>query len=396
MNSQAHTKNDQIILGIEVISRSALEQDVKTLMISYQKKQAYDFTSFTDVWKERTFSLIHFACPEKLGRPVFMQTLYQIFLSYNVMNTRLLEIKLGILYGLYLLYFTQPEVFLKERIRLTYATWQQIFELYKYCKQYDLHDAVYIYEKMRKERVFEFVSDIDPCGTILKKGIKRKATNDFDNIIHEISISPVGGLGNTDILEDGDDIAQQYYSKRNKLMGTDLAKVASNIVIRRRIDNHPIGQPFDPFTLLEPLSATNEHFNDNLKVKLENMKSERFEYLTRAKTLLEGNSKNVECQRTAFDVRNELRLQSYQRSNRQFVPFSLRATLKAAERDEKRSRTFSMKAPPPPAKDLVLLKYRGLSSLKNSVEVKNLTFQRWRKVSDANFCKVDINSNLYL
>ena len=56
MNSQA-TKNDQIIIGSEVISRSALEQDVKTLMISYQKKQAYDFNSFIDVWKERTFSL---------------------------------------------------------------------------------------------------------------------------------------------------------------------------------------------------------------------------------------------------------------------------------------------------------------------------------------------------
>ncbi|RIA91732.1 small nuclear RNA activating complex, subunit SNAP43-domain-containing protein [Glomus cerebriforme] len=357
MNTQAPiAKNDQIILGMEVISQSALEQDVKMLMISYQKKQAYDFTSFTDVWKERTFSLIHFACPEKLGRSLFMQTLYQIILSYNAMNTRLLEVKLGVLYSLYLLYFTQPEVFPKERIRLTFETWQQIFELYKYSKQYDLYDAVYIYEKMRKERVFDFVYDVDPCGTILKKGTKRKATNSLKEIMQEISISPVGGLESTNILEDGDNIVQRYYSKRNKLMGTELAKIASNKVIRRRIDSHPIGQPIDPFTLLEPLNATDEYFNDNLKVRLDNMKSERLEYLTRAKTLVEENSKNIESQQTAFDVRNELRLQSYQKSNRQFVPFSLRATLKAAERDEKISRTFSMKAPPPPAKVLSSLK----------------------------------------
>ncbi|CAG8470239.1 7967_t:CDS:1 [Funneliformis caledonium] len=350
MNFQAaSTKSDQIILGNEIISRSALEQDVKTLMVSYQKKQAYDFTSFADVWKERTFSLIHFACPEKLGRPVFMQTLYQIILSYTV-NTRLLEVKLGVLYGLYLLYFTQPEVFPKERIRFTLTLWKQIFELYKYSKQYDLHDAVYIYEKMRKERVLEFVANIDPCGTILKQGTKRKATNNLENIMHEISISPVGGLKTTNILKDGDDIVQRYYSSKRKLIDSELTKVASNKVIRRRIDTHPIGQPLDPFTLLEPFSATDEHFNDNLKLKLDNMKSERLEYLTRAKTFIEENSKNVEHQRTAHDVRNELRLQSYQKSNRQFVPFSLRATLNAAERDEKRTRSFNMKAPPPPAK----------------------------------------------
>jgi len=133
-------------------------------------------------------------------------------------------------------------------------------------------------------------------------------------------------------------------------MDTELAKIASNKVIRRRVDTHPIDQPFDPFTLLEPLSATDEHFNDNLKVKLDNMESERLEYMTRAKTFAEESSKNAERQRTAYDVRNELRLQSYQKTNRQFVPFSLKATLRASERDEKRTRSFNMKAPPPPAK----------------------------------------------
>ena len=142
-------------------------------MVSYQKKQAYDFTSFADVWKERTFSLVHFACPEKLGRPVFMQTLYQIILSYNTMNTRLLEVKLGVLYGLYLLYFTQPEVFPKEKIRLTLTSWKEFFELYKYSKQYDLYDAVYIYEKMRKERIFEFVANIDPWDNIKERNKKK-------------------------------------------------------------------------------------------------------------------------------------------------------------------------------------------------------------------------------
>ncbi len=175
MNFQT-SKNDQIILGSEVILRSALEQDVRTLMVSYQKKQAYDFTSFADVWKERTFSLVHFACPEKLGRPVFMQTLYQIILSYNTMNTRLLEVKLGVLYGLYLLYFTQPEVFPifpKEKIRLILTSWKEIFELYKYSKQYDLYDAVYIYEKMRKEHIFEFVANIDPWDNIKERNKKK-------------------------------------------------------------------------------------------------------------------------------------------------------------------------------------------------------------------------------
>ncbi len=137
-------------------------------------------------------------------------------------------------------------------------------------------------------------------------------------------------------------------------MDTELAKIASNKVIRRRVDTHPIDQPFDPFTLLEPLSATDEHFNDNLKVKLDNMESERLEYLTRTKTFAKESSKNAERQRTAYDVRNELRLRSYQKTNRQFVPFSLKATLRASERDEKRTRSLNMKAPPPTCKDFII------------------------------------------
>ncbi|CAG8484685.1 7780_t:CDS:2 [Racocetra persica] len=218
--------------------------------------------------------------------------------------------------------------------------WKSLFELYQYCQKHNIYDAEYIYEKMRADDTFEFVAVIDPCGEYGNitqgKGSKRIIPNYITEIRDELSTGSLGEFECPESLSCLDQIVNQYHLKKRKISETEEARAASRKITRNKMNSRTEDQLVDIWSIVAPLNASDEKIVDNLKGKLEQIKKERLEYLSKD---------------TAFDVRNRIRTQNYQNNNRQFVPFALRATLKAMEKDTL-ARSFSMNAPPPPSKAL--------------------------------------------
>ncbi|CAG8543463.1 21984_t:CDS:2 [Cetraspora pellucida] len=321
--TSTNTLKDGLTVGSEAISRSALEHDIRLLIVGYQKVSYFS-------------------------------------------STRLLEVKLGVLYGLYLLFYTQPDTFDKVRIRLSLKMWKSLFELYQYCQKHNIYDAEYIYEKMRADDAFEFVAVIDPCGEYGNitqgKGSKRIIPNYITEIKDELSTGSLGEFECPESLNCLDQIINQYHLKKRKISETEEAKAASRKITRNKMNSRTEDQLVDIWSIVAPLNASDEKIVDNLKGKLEQIKKERLEYLTKVDEAIYMNYNeddneeekvvpNVSEKDTAFDVRNRIRTQNYQNNNRQFVPFALRATLKAMEKDTL-ARSFSINAPPPPSKAL--------------------------------------------
>lgn len=124
----------------------------------------------------------------------WLLTLILFTLGYYY-SSPLMEVKLGVLYGIYLLYFTQPDNFEKIRIRVSLSAplfinfilfvdflfvdsmysirfnmsivpeiFRSLARLHKYCQENDMFDAEYVHERLIAENAFELVAVVDPCG----------------------------------------------------------------------------------------------------------------------------------------------------------------------------------------------------------------------------------------
>ncbi|KAG0228470.1 hypothetical protein BGW41_003402 [Actinomortierella wolfii] len=175
-----------IVLGHTAVYKRALISDIELLMHQYVKvrnifeKNAYDFQSFLKVWKELRFSIIHMGCTEKNGREGFMTCIYQILLSY-LQGSYSRRIQNAAVFGLYMMYFTQPFSFPKVGIRLTLDQWKILKEYYNMACQaaatadhppseetdFSCDDVAYILFKLYNADAFLFVARDDPVGTVM-------------------------------------------------------------------------------------------------------------------------------------------------------------------------------------------------------------------------------------
>ncbi|KAF9969461.1 Small nuclear RNA activating complex, polypeptide 1, 43kDa [Actinomortierella ambigua] len=180
-----------IVLGHIALYKYALISDIELLIGEYAKKDAYDFQTFMDVWKGLRFSIIHMGCTEKHGREAFMNCIYQIFLSY-LQDSYARRIQNAAVFGLYMIYFTQPFSFPKVGIRMTLDRWKLLEQFYTMaCRiaetQLPSHqqqqqqqqdqsadqidsswdDVAYTIYKLREADAFLFVARDDPIGTIM-------------------------------------------------------------------------------------------------------------------------------------------------------------------------------------------------------------------------------------
>ncbi|KAL1920892.1 uncharacterized protein VTP21DRAFT_11527 [Calcarisporiella thermophila] len=145
--------NDAISIGNEGISKTALKNDIQMLITAYQRKKTYEFPPFREVWDQLNFSFIHFGCPMRDGRTNFMNALYEIAQDY-FSKTRYLEFKVASLYTLYLLYYTQPELWERVGIPVTPDMMKMMWDIYVYCENYSLLDFVYVFWKLREDGAF--------------------------------------------------------------------------------------------------------------------------------------------------------------------------------------------------------------------------------------------------
>lgn len=67
------------------------------------------------------------------------------------------QLNTGAIFGLYLLYFTQPSTFKKIPIRLTMGQWQSVQHVYKQAFELGSTDLIFVIHKMRTRNAFHHV-----------------------------------------------------------------------------------------------------------------------------------------------------------------------------------------------------------------------------------------------
>ncbi|KAI7826329.1 small nuclear RNA activating complex, subunit SNAP43-domain-containing protein [Kickxella alabastrina] len=186
-------------LGRTGVYLSAIEGDVRTLMRTFQRLQAYDIVSFCEVWKALNFSLIHFVATEKNSRQNFMRTAYRLILGHFQADA-ILEIRIGVIYALYLMYFTQPVNFPNIGIRVPMDIWIQLTKLYQYCNEAEIRDVVYVFDRLMGDGAFELVAWLDENEGVLRldgdeDGVSAKVASRLAQVEHEVMGSAQGNLG---------------------------------------------------------------------------------------------------------------------------------------------------------------------------------------------------------
>ncbi|KAJ1801441.1 hypothetical protein LPJ59_000279 [Coemansia sp. RSA 2399] len=218
-------------LGRTGVYLSSLEGDVRLLMRTFQRLQAYDFASFCEVWKALDFSLIHFVATEKNSRQNFMRTAYRLLLGH-FQPSAILEIRIGVVYALYLMYFTQPVNFPNINIRVTMELWVLMTQLYEYCKEADIRDVMYVFDRLVSEGAFEQVAWTDDNEGVLRleideDGVSGRVASKLADIEHEVMGSGQGGLGDLAASKRQIILSDAYRNNKRRLINTQLIEEAT-------------------------------------------------------------------------------------------------------------------------------------------------------------------------
>ncbi|KAJ2656140.1 hypothetical protein IWW48_005190 [Coemansia sp. RSA 1200] len=218
-------------LGRTGVYLSSIEGDVRLLMRTFQRLQAYDFASFCEVWKALDFSLIHFVATEKNSRQNFMRTAYRLILGH-LQSSAILEIRIGVVYALYLMYFTQPVNFPNINVRVTMELWMQLTRLYEYCKEADIRDVIYVFDRLVNDGAFEQVAWNDDNDGVLRleideDGINGRVATKLTNIEHEVMGSGQGGLGDLAASKRQIMLSEAYRNNKRRLINAPLVEQAT-------------------------------------------------------------------------------------------------------------------------------------------------------------------------
>ncbi|CAG8461864.1 11606_t:CDS:2 [Ambispora leptoticha] len=266
------SNDPSILIGHERLLVTAIEEDIDLLLSTYQRRITYDFTAFKEIWADLNFEVIHFAAHEKTGREVFMQTLFQLlFDKYN--KTNLLETKLGSIYAMYLLYYTQPKKLFDQviRIRVTLGLASKSSLISWNCKRYKIHDFVYIYNKLKNDSAWVFVAVADPCFEYGTRDAAKENENEFQALPKELAqlredLSQIrtGVLESPSKLIDLQNLSSDYYSKRDVICGTAEEKAVGQKKYFSMLDS----KDFDIYRFSMPLKVSNMDFLDGIEERL--------------------------------------------------------------------------------------------------------------------------------
>ncbi|KAG0365793.1 hypothetical protein BGZ54_006194 [Gamsiella multidivaricata] len=143
-----------------------------------------------------------------------------------------LPAQVGAVYGLYLLYFTQPKNFKKVAIRLTIAAWQNLELLYKLGFDYSATDLIFIIHKLRDRGAFMYVAQNEKISKALMNendDLSERAERTLVRLEREMNNSvlvPVDGP-----LKQFSELATEYHNAKVELIDVSLAKRASEMVM---------------------------------------------------------------------------------------------------------------------------------------------------------------------
>ncbi|KAI1309727.1 Small nuclear RNA activating complex, polypeptide 1, 43kDa [Mortierella claussenii] len=219
--------------------------DVQALVRAYEKKDCIDFPTFQAIWRKFKFHLIHFGCGDSNERHHFLRPLYRFFLDY-LSPKETFPVQVGAIYGLYMLYFTQPTLFKKVPIPLDIATWQNLQFLYQLGFEYDATDLIFIVHRLRERNAFLYVAEYDELSKSLAEQDSELRSRDENTLIrmekkmNSDILMPLDGL-----LKEVPRMAAAYHEAKCDLVSLSLARRASEKVMTALRPKKPPNM--DPF-----------------------------------------------------------------------------------------------------------------------------------------------------
>ncbi|KAF9988531.1 Small nuclear RNA activating complex, polypeptide 1, 43kDa [Modicella reniformis] len=228
---------DCVILGRTGVYVRALHDDVQKLIRSYEEKQCIDFPTFSGIWEDQEFSLIHFGCG--IAGEQFMGVLYERFLEYLSLDEGFAA-QVGAIFGMYLLYFTQPTVSKKVPIRLTMLAWQNLEMLYQLGFEYDATDLIFIIHRLRERSAFIYVAENPSLTKELKQENQDLRDRTEKTLIRmEKKMNESFFVPYHNMLTDLKTIASHYFQTKADIASVSLAKRASEMVMARLVESKP-------------------------------------------------------------------------------------------------------------------------------------------------------------
>ncbi|KAF9354419.1 Small nuclear RNA activating complex, polypeptide 1, 43kDa [Mortierella sp. NVP85] len=241
-------------LGRTGIYSRAIHDDVQKLIRAYEEKERTDFPTFSTIWEEQEFNMIHFGCEYLAPEEVFMA-------------------QVGAIYGLYLLYFTQPTIFKKVPIRLNIPAWQNMEMLYQLGFEYDVTDLIFIIHKLRQRGAFVYVAQ----NTGITKELKQESQSLRDRtekalIRMEKKMNETPFVPYHTMITDLKTIASRYIQAKADIVSVSLAKRASEMVMARLVESNPSSldlhgvKPIPTFLIPRPPSQSAQVDDDTAMI----------------------------------------------------------------------------------------------------------------------------------
>ncbi|CAO3683115.1 unnamed protein product [Umbelopsis ramanniana] len=222
-------------VGSEAISRNAIERDIFLLIGSFAKQKVHTLDTFSNIWKDYNFSLIHFACPDQQGRPMFMQAINEAILEHFRFETT--SIRLGVIFSLYLTYFSQPDIWPREPIRVTAETWTSILDFMEQCDRNkcgaDGHDAL---NKLMNDEAFKFCATQSVINTNIYDQHFSFEVQAIDDFLQDVRKrhwkNNISSYMNNEKLDAVDALSRKYMDAKKELFNTRQGTLAAQKVMK--------------------------------------------------------------------------------------------------------------------------------------------------------------------
>lgn len=130
-------------------------KDIRKLLTLFLSKQSLSFQDFKNCWKELGFTLIFEGTPEEVDYKVFVHELFYVCLGYLARPLNPMNLRIGVIYALYLLYFTQPSL-PKIKIPVTLELYEEITKMETYAHRENLKELYHVIKRLKEDNCLSY------------------------------------------------------------------------------------------------------------------------------------------------------------------------------------------------------------------------------------------------
>ncbi|XP_071948274.1 snRNA-activating protein complex subunit 1-like [Antedon mediterranea] len=149
---------------------SGVKTDCEQLLDAFVKTENVRYEDFVNIWKRMNFSFIYFGLKNQVDQRDFTEEAFQVATTF-LMSPYTFQVRIGALYLLYGLYFTQiqdPKI----KIRIALNNWQELIALYEDIQKQRHLDAEYVYLRLKFDKAFMVTATSKPMFYHRRLGLK--------------------------------------------------------------------------------------------------------------------------------------------------------------------------------------------------------------------------------